>query len=416
MTELRPIVRTVVSSQPSANVMNSQPAGIGRVSCAGDYFLVNNLGRDISIFDEKLNKVAVFEETAFPNQDEESQFDLDAHGLFFDPESNLWFINHFGLVRVFDTKSYGLSSANGSACRHPLATPGVPMQIHPQIVTSWAGDVERFGLVWPYLLSSSPSGYLSPTQACPGLMVSEPLDKWLRCNTATVAVNSELQRSGEQDHEDRERRSISRASGESVNHRAAIRTKAYLEEWGILTGFAVSEKQRTVAVAAGRRVGCFALAENEGSLKPSDCLFEFEVNFNVMWIEYFEDRLLVAGPRSGFDVKTPGAWENLTGCKWVVIDLVTRKVTQIRKMDLTLAWGNGCEPLAIVSRDNLLIGFDRMGNYHAWNLSTGATLQTPVPDNGKAMGIAHAAINGDTVLVGYNRGGYVLHKLVFEEK
>ncbi len=391
--------------------MNSQRAGIGRVSCAGKYYLVNNLGRDISIFDEKLNKVAVFEETAFPNHDEKSQFDLDAHALFLDSESNLWFINHLGLVRVFDIRSYGLSSANGSNRGHQAET----IQIHPQIVTSWAGDVERFGLVWPYLLSSSSSGYFSPTPACPGLIVSERLDKWL-CRNAAVAVNSELQVSVERDLEGLERSSRSRTSVESLIPSNAIRTTAYLGEWGILTGFAVSEKQRSVVVAAGRRVGCFALAEDEDSLKPSDCLFEFEVNFDVMWLEYFEDRLLVAGPRSGFNAQTSGDWEKLTGCNWVVMDLVTKKIIQTRKIDLTLAWGNGCEPFAILPRENLLLGFDRNGNYHAWKLSTGATVPTPVSESENEMGIAHAAVNGNAVLVGYNRGGYNLHKLLLAEK
>lgn len=365
-----------MSTEASTRVANTQPAGIGRVATVGGFTLINNLGRDVSVFNRKFEKIAVFDETIFPGRDLESQFDLDAHALLVDPRGNLWFVNHYGLMRVFDAENVGWERERE----------GPPAQLLPFVTAEWAGDVERFGFVWPYLLSSSPKGYSSPTGAHPGVLISEKLDDWLDfCGTPA-----------------------------SRQEQVPLRRASYLEDWDILSGLAVAPDAMLLAVAARDRVGCFRLVGIDSRLEPADCLFECKVDFDVTFMEFDDEKLVVAGPAIGSDLDQPD-WDQLSGGGWALIDCTDGTASKSIRFDISLAWGNGSDPLAVVSRERLLFGFDRKGNIHAWSLATSTKLPTTLHASETSKGIAHAAVVDGITVVGFNRDGYRLHKFVIGE-
>jgi hypothetical protein len=61
----------------------------------------NNLGRNLVFADANLDPLAIFGETAFPDDDETSQYDLDLHAIAGDAE-HIVALNHLGMLRVFN--------------------------------------------------------------------------------------------------------------------------------------------------------------------------------------------------------------------------------------------------------------------------------------------------------------------------
>ncbi len=71
----------MIDSVPLSRVVNSQPAGIGRLVSLGSRCAWNNLGRNVVFADASLRPLAIFGDTMFPEDDEASQFDLDIHAI-----------------------------------------------------------------------------------------------------------------------------------------------------------------------------------------------------------------------------------------------------------------------------------------------------------------------------------------------
>jgi hypothetical protein len=65
--------------------------------------------------------------------------------------------------------------------------------------------------------------------------------------------------------------------------------------------------------------------------------------------------------------------------------------------------------VALVVADGVPCGVGRYGELHA--LAPGARVTTPLTSQlaDHQLGIAHAAVVGAQILVGFNRGGYQLH-------
>jgi len=74
-----------------------------------------------------------------------------------------------------------------------------------------------------------------------------------------------------------------------------------------------------------------------------------------------------------------------------------------------LAWGSGGVALVVV--DGVPCGVGRLGELHA--LPSGARVTTRLTTElaSHPLGIAHAAVVGDQLVVGFNRGGYQLHTM-----
>ncbi len=72
-----------------------------------------------------------------------------------------------------------------------------------------------------------------------------------------------------------------------------------------------------------------------------------------------------------------------------------------------LAWGSGGVPLVVA--DGVPCGVGRCGELHA--LSPGARVTTRLTSAlvPHPLGIAHTAVVGRQLVIGFNRGGYQLH-------
>src|SRR5262245_40350437 len=112
-----------IDSRPQSRVHNSQPHGIGRVAALGapgDLVAWNNLGRNIVFADGSFRPLAVYDETAFPDDDEPSQFDLDIHAIVHLEAGGLvGALNHLGTLRVF--RAAELRAASGFPSVRPSA-------------------------------------------------------------------------------------------------------------------------------------------------------------------------------------------------------------------------------------------------------------------------------------------------------
>src|SRR5271155_266940 len=91
-----------MDSLPLSRTVNSQSAGIGRVTSLGSRCAWNNLGRNVVFADAALRPLAVFGDTLYPEDDEKSQFDLDIHAILeLADTGQLAVVNHLGSVRMF---------------------------------------------------------------------------------------------------------------------------------------------------------------------------------------------------------------------------------------------------------------------------------------------------------------------------
>ena len=74
-----------------------------------------------------------------------------------------------------------------------------------------------------------------------------------------------------------------------------------------------------------------------------------------------------------------------------------------------LAWGSGGVALVVV--DGVPCGVGRFGELHALPLGARVTTRLTTELASHPLGIAHAAVVGDQLVVGFNRGGYQLHTM-----
>ena len=100
-------------------------------------------------------------------------------------------------------------------------------------------------------------------------------------------------------------------------------------------------------------------------------------------------------------------WEQLGGGGLAQLDLFTGAAVASACFGDDLAWGSG--GIALVVADGVPYGVGRAGELHA--LAPGAAVTTRVTDQlaPHPLGIAHAAVVSDQLVIGFNRGGYRLH-------
>src|SRR4051794_33161784 len=145
-----------LDSFPRSRVRNSQAHGIGRVAALDGLGAWSNLGRNVVFVGLDLRPLAVFDESAFV-EDEPSQYDLDVHAVLDVPGTGaVVTLNHFGMVRGFR--------------RADVGTAGPLRRVAPVWTATFAADVERAVVVGDRLVGSQPR-----EQRTPGLLVSERL-------------------------------------------------------------------------------------------------------------------------------------------------------------------------------------------------------------------------------------------------
>ncbi len=340
---------TELDSHPRSRVRNSQPAGIGRVVDLGHVCAWNNLGRNVVFASRAFEPCAVFDQTVFPDDDEPSQYDLDVHAILDVPAAGVVVVlNHLGLLRAFR--------------RSGIHTSGAPRRIEPVWTADFAPDMERVVALGDRLIGSLPH-----EQQAGGVLVSEPI-------TAS-------------------------ADG------ARLDGHVELEAWGMVTALATAHagERRSLAVGGNGRAGLVPIDRGDvGRLR-----WEVGVDFEPATFVQDAELLWVAGPEIGAHGIDDYDWEKLHGGGFAALDLADGRTVVRGRFARDLAWGNG--GTAVVLAAGRVCGIGRAGEVHVYRTASGDHRARTDGLAADSLGIAHAAVVGDRILYGFNRGGYRLH-------
>jgi hypothetical protein len=340
------VLSSEIDSFPESRVRNSQPHGIGRVAALDGLGAWSNLGRNVVFVGPDLRPRAVFDESAF-SEDEPSQYDLDVHAIVDVPGAGMIVtLNHLGMLRAFR--------------RADVRESGPLRRVAPVWTRTFAADVERAVVVGDRLVGSRPR-----EQNAPGLLVSEPLSM----NAGRV----ELDVTGE------------------------------LGSWGMVTALAPLDGPAAGCMAVGGDEHVSVVAVSGDGVGPHrwDTNVDFEPAA-LLW-----DGMLLWAAGSDRDTTIDDYdWNARHGGGFAALDPVDGRVIVRGRFEEDLAWGNG--GVAVVLVPGALCGFGRRGELHVYDTRDGAPLATTAPAAERSLGIAHAAALGDHLVYGFNRGGYRL--------
>jgi hypothetical protein len=342
------LVHEEVSSAPEVGVRNSQPEGIGRVVVLEDLVCWNNLGRNVVFADRLLRPRAVFGSTLFPREDEPSQYDLDVHAILDLSELGMVLVlNHFGTLRAF---------TRADILQRPAGSP-----IEPAALWSFVGDVERTVAVAGRLVGSAPR-----CDGALGLLVSAPL--------------------------------------EDLPDRATVPTRPCATAFGEVTAVGVVPAGDEPLVALGGEATVAMVPLTGGDARPAR--WEAEVGFRVASLTWHHEALWAAGPDRAAAVDDYD-WEELKGGGFAVLSPTNGRIMKCGRLPDDVAWGTG--GVAVVPFGLGLVAAGRTGCLHVVDADNeGPPSSTPALADA-SLGIAHLAVNGQSVLCGFNRGGYRLH-------
>ena len=337
-----------VDAAADYGVRNSQPEGIGRVAVLDRLVCWNNLGRNVVFADRALRPRAIFGTTLFPDQDEPSQYDLDVHSILEVPELGLVVVlNHLGAVRGFRHADI-FDLADGRP-------------VEPSLLWWFLADVERTVTVAGRLVGSAPR-----SDGGVGLVVSAPLD--------------------------------------ALPDRASIPTRSGAAAFGEVTALGVvpSTDGPLIAVGGVAKMALFPLVDDRLG-RPS---WEADVGFRVATLAWHRDLLWAAGPDCAETVDDYD-WEQLGGGGFVALDPTSGAKVMTGPLPPDVAWGSG--GVAVAPFGQMLAVSGRTGCLHFVDPRSGGGCLSTSSLAGASLGIAHAAVVGDQVLCGFNRGGYRLH-------
>jgi len=337
-----------IDAHPESRVHNSQPHGIGRVAAVGDRFAWNNLGRNVVFAGEDLRPRAVFDESAFA-EDEPSQYDLDVHAILEIKSAGLVVtLNHLGMLRAFSADA--------------IWRPGPLRRVAPLWTRTLAADVERAVVLGDRIVGSRPR-----EDGEPGLFITEALS--------------------------------------SPDDPGPLRTRVQLETHGMVAALVSLLDGGAECVAFGGEGQVSLVPATVDGLGPPR--WTVDVDFEpriVLWdgaVVWAAGTERVANPIDDYD------WEALHGGGFAALDAADGQVRVRGHFVEDLAWGNGGVPLALVH--GALCGIGRRGELYTFDVRDGVLLGASAPIADASLGIAHAAALGDQLLYGFNRGGYRLY-------
>ncbi len=351
-----------VDANSEVGVRNSQPEGIGRVASLGDLVAWNNLGRNIVFADRELRPLAVFGSTRFGDQDELSQYDLDIHAVLAVPGRDLVLaLNHLGLLRIF--------------LRSHLVRPRPHRQVNPVVTALALADMERTIVAGSRLVGSRPRA-----EGAIGLVVSEPIE---------TAVDD-----------------------------APLGADMVGEDLGEVTALGgLSGADEPLVVVGGP--GKVFLVPLRGAVVGVP-RWQVDVSFRPAVVEWDGRLVWVAGPAT-MSVVDDYDWELLQAGGFVALDPSDGTVVLKGALPDDVAWGTG--GVAVVRSGAVLCAVGRGGAAHLLDLTTSSTSSTSSSSLSwrstpalapRSLGIAHAAVAGNRILYGFNRGGYRLWASVAE--
>jgi hypothetical protein len=337
-----------VDAYPTSRVSNSQPHGIGRVAALDGLFAWNNLGRNIVFAGDDFAPRAVFDESVF-TEDEPSQYDLDVHAILDVPGTGMVVsLNHLGTLLAFAADA--------------IARPGPLRRVKPLWEGVFAPDVERTVVVGDRLVGSRPR-----ETGAPGLLVSERL-------------------------------TTNEAPGE-------LHLSVRFETCGMVTALGAFHDgaQECLALGGDGKMNLApATSEGVGPLH-----WTIDVDFEPTVVLWDGALVWAAGRERTQTAIDDYDWEALHGGGFVALDPADGRTVVHGRFADDLAWGNGGVAVVLVSR--ALCGIGRRGELYLFDTRDGALLTTYPALADAPLGIAHAAVIGDRVLYGFNRGGYRLH-------
>jgi hypothetical protein len=341
-----------MDSLPLSRAANSQRAGIGRLASLGSRCAWNNLGRNVVFADASLHPLAVFGDTLFPEDDEMSQFDLDIHAILeLADTGQIAVVNHLGSVRIF---------APPRSNKPGLLT--VPY-LNEARRLDFIADVERIIGLGDHLVTSRPRG-----ERLDGVLVTQPIASsgdWLDATTAQ-------------------------------------------ESFGFVTALAAgSTPEGSGWVALGGEGRVRLVQADHGRLGA--IRWEAAVDFLSAVLVASGSSLWAAGSALGGAGLDDYEWEQLGGGGLAQLDLASGAVVASARFDDDLAWGSGGVALVVVN--GVPCGVGRRGDLHALPPGASVTIQLTSGLSSLPLGIAHAAVVGDQLVIGFNRGGYELHRV-----
>ncbi len=342
----------LMDSLPVSRVVNSQPAGIGRLVAFGSQCAWNNLGRNVVFADTSLRPLAIFGETLFPEDDEASQFDLDIHAIVA--------LGGTGTDRRLEP------SGIGPDLRATVVGPGRDRS--SLILTAarrldFVDDVERVVGLGDRLVTSRPRG-----QRLGGVLVTEPVPPARRYLDAVSAH----------------------------------------ESFGFVTALAGGSTPNGTGWVAMGGEGRVRLIEAESGRLGAG-RWETAVPFMPAALVASGSSLWAAGSAVGGAGVDDYDWEQLGGGGLAQLDLATGVVMSSARFGHDLAWGSGGVPLVVV--DDVPCGVGRRGELYGLAPGAGVTAQLTSELAPDPLGIAHAAVVSDQLVIGFNRGGYRLHAI-----
>ena len=339
-----------VDAHPESRVHNSQPHGIGRVATLDRLFAWNNLGRNVVFAGEDLRPRAVFDESAFA-EDEPSQYDLDVHAILDIPSAGIVVtLNHLGMLRAFSLDA--------------TQRPGPLRRVAALWTRALLADVERAAVIGDRLVGSRPC-----EEGAPGLFVTERL-------------------------------STTDGSGQ-------VETRVYVETHGAVTALATLTDGGTECVVFGGRGQVSLTTATPDGLGPPR--WTVDVDFEPRILLWDGALVWAAGTDRVANAVADYDWEALGGGGFAGLDPTDGRVRVRRGFSEDLGWGNGGVPLVLVP--GAMCGIGRRGQVYTFDTRDGAPISTTAPIADKSLGIAHAAAVGGQILYGFNRGGYRLHAI-----
>jgi hypothetical protein len=291
---------------------------------------------------------AIFGTTAFPDDDEASQYDLDVHSILAAPEAGLvLFTNHFGTVRGFSR-------------RELLRTSGGRL-IAPSCEWSFVADVERTLVVAGRLVASAPR-----SEGAIGLVVSDLLH--------------------------------------TVPDGANIPFKLTATAFGEVTalGAVPSGDDPLIVVGGDGKMALVPVAD--GRVGPPR--WTITTGFRVATIAWHDGALWAAGPDSGGNIDDYD-WERLQGGGFALFSPIDGATITSGSLPDDVAWGTG--GVAVAPFGPALVAAGRTGCLHLVDPGTAISHRSTAPLAGASLGIAHMTVVSRRVLCGFNRGGYCLH-------
>ena len=340
-----------IDSHPESRVHNSQPEGIGRVVALDGLCAWNNLGRNVVFADTELRILAVFDETRFPDDDEPSQYDLDIHAIVDLPGSgHIATLNHLGDVRVF-----GASDIRRS---------GPVRSVRPLFTLEFVADVERAVVVGGQLVGSQPRSLRAG-----GVLVSEPL------------------------------------TPRGARGAGPLGTDVRLERHGEVTALGAFPSLGNDVIAMGGEGWVSLVSPGEGPADPPR--WKVAIGFRAAGFMWDGALLWAAGSEISPATIDDYDWEQRRGGGFAGLDPADGSVVVAGEFTRDPAWGTG--GVAVAKAPGVLLGVGRRGELCLFDPIGGQSIGTSPPLASHSLGIAHAAVVGDRLVYGWNRGGYRLH-------